>query len=114
MVSPVAYSAAGCVAEEVNVVELAIYNCPPTAFTLSFSNTAVESVPRILAFSTSRNPPEAAVNLNPLPGTLLANPLDSIVPSLRIIISPPVIDTSSIVHPAIDPSTAVNEPPGVT
>ena len=83
------------------VVELATYNCPPTAFTLSFSNTVVAIVPRIFAFSTSKNPPFAAVNLNPLPATLLANPLDSIVPSCRIIILPPVKAVLLIVQPAI-------------
>ena len=50
------------------------------------SNTAVAIVPRILAFSTSKKPPFSALNLNPLPATSLANPADSIVPSLRIII----------------------------
>ena len=87
--------------EPVNVVEFATYNCPPTAFTDSFSNTAVAIVPRILAFSTSKNPPSAAVNLNPLPATSLANPLDSIVPSLRIIIWPPLNLSWVIVQPAI-------------
>ena len=45
----------GATAEPVNTDELAIYNCPPTAFTASFSNTAVDNVPLILAFSTSKN-----------------------------------------------------------
>ena len=83
------------------VVEFATYNWPPTAFTLSFSNTVVDIVPRILAFSTSKKPPLAAVNLNPLPGTLVANPADSIVPSWRIIILPPVKAELVIVQPAI-------------
>ena len=37
-------------------MEFATYNCPPTALTVSFSNTAVDNVPRIFAFSTSINP----------------------------------------------------------
>ena len=74
-------SAAVTILPDFIVVELATYNCPPTAFTLSFSNTVVDIVPRIRAFSTSKKPPFAAVNLNPLPATLVANPADSIVPS---------------------------------
>ena len=94
-------SVATTILPDLIVVELATYNCPPTAFTLSFSNTVVDIVPRIFAFSTSKKPPFAAVNLNPLPATLLANPLDSIVPSCRIIILPPVNASLVIVHPAI-------------
>ena len=94
-------AAAVIILPDLIVVELATYNCPPTAFTLSFSNTVVAIVPRIFAFSTSKNPPFAAVNLNPLPATLLANPLDSIVPSCRIIIFPPVKASLLIVQPAI-------------
>jgi hypothetical protein len=50
---------------------------------------------------TSKKPPCAAVNLNPLPATLLANPLDSIVPSFLITIAPPVKVSFAIVQPAI-------------
>ena len=42
--------------DPVSAVELATYNWPPTAFTVSFSNTAVERVPRIVAFSNSASP----------------------------------------------------------
>ena len=37
-------------------MEFATYNCPPTALTVSFSNTAVDKVPLIFAFSNSANP----------------------------------------------------------
>ena len=87
--------------DDVSVVEFATYNCPPTALTDSFSNTAVDNVPLILAFSTSRNPPDTAVNLNPEPATLLWNPSDSIVPSFLMIIEPPVNFSLSKVQPAI-------------
>ena len=97
-----------------NTVEFATYNWPPTAFTDSFSNTAVESVPLILAFSTSRKPPDAAVNLNPLPLTSLAKPSDSIVPSLLIIIEPPVIRSLPNVQPPTVPDVAFSTPPLVT
>ena len=50
------YVPAGNAADDVNVVEFATYNCPPTALTVSFSNTAVDNVPRIFAFSNSANP----------------------------------------------------------
>ena len=76
----------GATAEPVSTDEFATYNCPPTALTASFSNTAVDNVPLILAFSTSKKPPLFAVNLNPDPATLDANPADSMVPSLFIII----------------------------
>ena len=52
--------------EPVIVVELAIYNCPPTALTLSFSNTAVFIVPRIVTFSNSALPLFADDILQPL------------------------------------------------
>ena len=97
-----------------STVEFATYNWPPTAFTVSFSNTAVANVPRILAFSTSRNPPEAAVNLNPLPFKSLAKPADSIVPSLLIIIEPPVISSLPIDQPPIVPDVDFNTPVFVT
>ena len=97
-----------------STVEFAIYNWPPTAFTDSFSNTAVESVPLILAFSTSRKPPDAAVNLNPLPLTSLAKPSDSIVPSLLIIIEPPVIRSLPNVQPPIVPDVDFRTPALVT
>ena len=42
--------------EPVMAVEFATINCPPTAFTVSFSNTVVFNVPRILASSTSKLP----------------------------------------------------------
>jgi len=57
----------GFIDEPVRTVELAIYSSPPTAFTVSFSKTAVFRVPLILAFSTSKKPPSSAVSLNPLP-----------------------------------------------
>ena len=46
---------AGTCAEPVMVVEFAMCNCPPTALIVSFSNTVVDNVPRILASSTSKN-----------------------------------------------------------
>ena len=100
--------------EPVSTVEFATYNWPPTAFTDSFSNTAVDNVPRILAFSTSKNPPLAAVNLNPLPATSLAKPADSIVPSLRIIISPPVKASAPKFQPPTVPDSAFKTPALVT
>jgi len=60
-------------------VELATYNCPPTALTVSFSNTAVANVPRILIFSNSAVPLPSEDILQPL--TLDAKSAVSIVPS---------------------------------
>ena len=82
--------------------------------TVSFSNTAVFNVPLILAFSTSKNPPLSAVNLNPLPATLVANWFDSIVPVLNIVISPPVKLVAPNVQPPIVPDSAFNTPAFVT
>ena len=52
--------------EPLIVVEFATHNCPPTAFTVSFSNTVVLKVPLIFASSTSKNPFLNVDNLNPL------------------------------------------------
>ena len=62
-----------------SVVEFATINCPPTTFTLSFSNTAVESVPLILAFSNSAVPLPNVSILQPF--KLVAKSALSIVPS---------------------------------
>ena len=43
-------------ADDVMVDELATYNWPPTAFTVSFSNTVVDNVPLIFTFSNSALP----------------------------------------------------------
>ena len=43
-------SPSGFCADPVSTVEFATYNCPPTAFTVSFSNTAVDKVPLIVTF----------------------------------------------------------------
>ena len=51
--------------DPVNVVEFATYNCPPTALTDVFSNTAVDNVPRIFAFSNSAEPLPAAEIFHP-------------------------------------------------
>ena len=48
-----------------NTVEFATYNWPPTAFTVSFSNTAVDKVPRIVAFSNSAVPLPSESILHP-------------------------------------------------
>ena len=90
----------GAAAEPVRTVEFATYNCPPTALTVSFSNTAVFNVPLILAFSTSKNPPFCAVSLKPLPATSLANPVDSIVPSVAFKINLPPVN---VVLPKVKP-----------
>ena len=52
-------------AEPVIVVELATNNCPPTAFTVSFSNVVVASVPLTLTFSNSANPLSSADIIQP-------------------------------------------------
>ena len=85
-------------------MELPINNCPPTAFTVSFSNTAVDNVPRILAFPTSKNPLSNAVSLTPLPLPAILpdeKSADSIVPSLFSIKFPPLSVVVPIVQPAI-------------
>ena len=51
--------------EPVNAVELATYNWPPTAFTVSFSNTVVDKVPLTVTFWNSASPLLAEVNLHP-------------------------------------------------
>ena len=72
--------------EPVIVVEFAISNCPPTAFTLSFSKTVVLKVPRITASSTSNFPLSADDNLSPFtPG---AKSLVFI--SVEFILNPPI------------------------
>ena len=52
--------------EPLIVVEFATHNCPPTAFTVSFSNTVVLKVPLIFASSTSKNPFPNVDKLKPL------------------------------------------------
>ena len=80
---------------------MATYNCPPTAFTVSFSKTAVDNVPRILAFSNSAVPLPSADILQPR--RLDAKSAVSIVPLLLINKLSENILLESIVHPAILP-----------
>ena len=98
----------GCV-----VVEFAIINCPPTTFTLSFSNTAVLNVPLILAFSNSAVPLPSLDILqpfNPVAKSEVSNvPLDLIIkPVSASAYNPPkpesgivLICESVISHPPI-------------
>ena len=59
-INPLAFSttikSSACATDCVTTVEFASHNWPPTAFTVSFSNTAVLNVPRILIFSNSAKP----------------------------------------------------------
>ena len=55
------YVPAGNAADDVNVVEFATYNCPPTALTVSFSNTAVDIsniLPPFLDAELKKNVPQ--------------------------------------------------------
>ena len=67
------------------VVPLDTINCPPTTLTVSFSNTVVFSVPRILMFSNSAEPFPAVSILQPL--RLVAKLDDSNLP-LECMIKP--------------------------
>ena len=92
------------VPEPLSTVEFATYNWPPTAFTVSFSNTAVFIVPRIVAFSNSAVPLFSADILQPF--TPLAKsdvsnlPLECITKLLDciwsfVIVQPPIVLPSS-------------------
>ena len=78
-------------AEPVMVVEFAMCNCPPTALIVSFSNTVVFNVPRILASSTSILPLPSVDNL--IPFNPLAKSVVSIVSS--VIRNPPISPPSN-------------------
>ena len=52
--------------EPLIAVEFAIYNLPPTALTVSFSNTEVANVPLTLILSNSATPSSAPLILKPL------------------------------------------------
>ena len=100
------------IAEPVRTVEFAMYNCPPTAFTLSFSNTAVDSVPLIVIFWNSAVPLSIADILQPeRPDTKFAV---SISPSFLNIRFDPEIKLSPSVQPPIVPEVAFMRPAGVT
>ena len=78
------------------VVEFAMCNCPPTALIVSFSNTAVDNVPRICASCTSNFPLSADVNLSPFtPGakSLVFN-------SVEFISNPPISPDVAVKAPA--------------
>ena len=69
-ITDIVVSVAATIDDESNVVELATISWPPTALTVSFSNTAVDNVPLIRAFSTSRKlapVPSLTVSKNPAP-----------------------------------------------
>ena len=94
--------------EPVSVVELATHNCPPTAFTDSFSKVVVLRVPLILIFSNSAVPfpsDEIFHPCNPLAKSLVCN-----IPSGFIIRLPPSIDEVVISQPPIDADTNLAKP----
>ena len=94
--------------EPVSVVELATHNCPPTAFTDSFSKVVVLNVPLILIFSNSAVPfpsDEIFHPCNPLAKSLVCK-----IPSGFIIRLPPSIDEVVISHPPIDADTNLAKP----
>ena len=96
------------VTEPVIVVELATHNCPPTAFTDSFSKVVVLNVPLILTFSNSAVPfpsDEIFHPFNPLAKSLVCK-----IPSGFIIRLPPSIDDVVIPHPPIDADTNLAKP----
>ena len=98
--------------EPVNVVELATYNCPPTAFTVSFSNTVVFKVPRIEIFSNSAWPLFVESNLKPF--TPLAKSFVSIKPLELSVRLAPTIVLEPKVHPPTVPDVAFRTPALVT
>ena len=85
------------------VVELATHNCPPTAFTDSFSKVVVLNVPLILTFSNSAVPfpsDDIFQPFNPLAKSLVCK-----IPSGFIIRFPPSIELVVISQPPIDADT---------
>ena len=97
------------VTEPVIVVELATHNCPPTAFTDSFSNVVVLNVPLIRTFSNSAVPfpsDEIFHPFNPLAKSLVCK-----IPWGFIIRLPPSIEPVVISHPPIDADTNLAKPP---
>ena len=96
------------VIEPVIVVELATHNCPPTAFTDSFSKVVVLNVPLILTFSNSAVPfpsDDIFQPFNPLAKSLVCK-----IPCGLIIKLPPSIDPVVISHPPIDADTNLAKP----
>ena len=85
-----------------------MYNCPPTAFTVSFSNTAVDKVPLILTFSNSASPLFVEAILQPL--TPLAKFDVSIVPAEFNIRFPLLSVVAANAQPPISPVVAVTLP----
>ena len=97
--------------EPVSVVALVTHNCPPTAFTDSFSNVVVLSVPLILTFSNSAVPlpsDDIFQPLNPLAKSLVCK-----IPAGLIIRFPPSIDAVVISHPPILADTNLAKPSGL-
>ena len=75
-------------------------NCPPTAFTLSFSKVVVDNVPRILAFSASIVPFPSVDIL--IPFNPLVKFFDSIIES--VILNPPIVPPlNNTLEPVICP-----------
>ena len=96
------------VTEPVIVVALATHNCPPTAFTDSFSKVVVLNVPLILTFSNSAVPfpsDEIFHPFNPLAKSLVCK-----IPSGFIIRFPPSIEPVVIPQPPIDADTNLAKP----
>ena len=86
--------------DPVKAVELATYNWPPTAFTVSFSNTAVDNVPLILTFSNSASPlpsDDILQPFTPLAKSDVSNlPLECIIKLFDtiwsfVIVQPPIV-----------------------
>ena len=94
--------------EPVIVVELATHNCPPTAFTDSFSKVVVLNVPLILIFSNSAVPfpsDEIFQPFNPLAKSLVCKR-----PSGFIKRFPPSIEAVVISQPPTDADTNLAKP----
>ena len=111
-------SSTDIVAEPVMVVSFATCSCPPTAFTLSFSNTVVFNVPRILASSTSKNEPTepSAISTAPKknPWVFEAYPCELICPAEFKIKLLEDIKVSVISNPPIWPLLALILPTPLT
>ena len=90
------------------VVALVTHNCPPTAFTDSFSNVVVLNVPLILTFSNSAVPFPSDDIFHPLKP--LAKSLVCKIPSGFIIKLPPSIEAVVIAQPPIDADTNLANP----
>ena len=84
-------------AEPVIVVALPTCNCPPTALTLSFSNTVVDSVPLIFTFCASIIPLSAEDILTPF------SPLTKSVVSrlVSVIANPPIVPPVEVISPSV-------------